>query len=312
MHRTTRSDGRRRRPRTIPPSYGRSYGSGEVRGMAAKPEGPSKTDAALAAVLELFESEELPARVAETHLARLEGTAPMASWSLGNQLLALLAGTTDARGYRQWQRAGRHVVKGAKAFTILGPVTRKIREQDAETGAESERTIVRGFVGIPVFRIQDTDGLSVEVPDYTPPSLPPLHGVAERLSVSVTYGPHVGQRFRGCYSPNTERILLLTADVSTWFHELAHAAHKRVLQARGADIMCGQDSGQEIVAELTAAVLCRLFGFEGFLAGCKDYIDHYGGDNPGRAVMRVLNDVQACLLLLLEDTLGVTFATQAA
>jgi hypothetical protein len=304
-----RSDGRRRPRRQIPPSHGRSYGSGVVRGKE-RPTGPSKADVALASVLELFESDELPARVAETYIARLEGTAPCASWSLGNQLLMLLAGTSDARGYRQWQHAGRHVVKGAKAFHILGPVTRKIRERDETTGEETTRPVVAGFVGIPVFRFQDTDGFPVEVPDYTPPELPPLHDVAERLGVDVQYGPHVGQRFRGCYSPNAGRILLLTADEVTFFHELAHAAHDRVLRARGGSLQGGQVPSQEIIAELTAAVLCRLYGLDGHLARSKEYVDHYGGSNPGRAVMRVLNDVQACLLLLLEETLGVTFGAE--
>lgn len=91
-------------------------------GELSRPEGPSKRQeaaaGALQAVLDLFESGDLPARVAETVIARHEGDSPMAAWSLGNQILCLLNGTADARGFRQWKEVGRHVRKGAKATYI--------------------------------------------------------------------------------------------------------------------------------------------------------------------------------------------------
>jgi len=33
--------------------------------------------------------------------------------------------TEDARGFRQWQKVGRRVKKGAKAFYILAPIRKK-------------------------------------------------------------------------------------------------------------------------------------------------------------------------------------------
>jgi hypothetical protein len=39
----------------------------------------------------------------------------------------LLAGTSDARGFGQWDEAGRWVVKGTKAFHILGPIVKDVR-----------------------------------------------------------------------------------------------------------------------------------------------------------------------------------------
>lgn len=114
------------------------------------PHHSEKADAALAKVLELFEAGKLPEAVAETVITRLDSDSPSAFWSLGNQLLMLLAGTADARGYRQWQEVGRHVNKGAKAFHILAPCTRKIRETDPETAQERERVIVTGFRTVPV------------------------------------------------------------------------------------------------------------------------------------------------------------------
>src|SRR5205085_1120822 len=80
---------------------------------------------ALKEIVGLFESGNLPAAIAQTTIQRLADDCPSAAWSLGNQLLALLAGTSDARGYKQWAEVGRHVKKGARAFRILAPCTRK-------------------------------------------------------------------------------------------------------------------------------------------------------------------------------------------
>jgi hypothetical protein len=289
-----------RRPRTI--GEGRSY-AGRQLGPRPERSGPSRqerADEALRSILDLFESDELPARIAETVIARAEGCSPSANWSLGNQLLMLLAGTTDARGFRQWTEAGRSVDKGAKAVYILGPVTRKIREQDEATGEDVERPIVTGFKAIPVFRIEDTSGASVEPADYRPAEFPPLFSIAERWGLDVFYAPYAG-RFRGYYQPGRDRVCLCTHDAVTWFHELAHAAHDRVLRARGESLRNGQCAGQEIVAELTAAVLCRVFDLDGFLPRSRDYIAGYSNGNPGRAAIRVLNDVQASLRLILEE-----------
>ncbi len=297
----SRSSTASRRARGVRQYQGRSYG-GSVAPTRDKQDGPSKREQAaedaLASVLELFESGELPERVAQTFIARAEGSAPMVNWSLGNQLLALLAGTSDARGYRQWQEVGRHVVKGAKAFYILAPRTRKIRDTD-DSGDESERVIVTGFLGVPVFRFEDTEGDALDVPDYAPPVCPPLFEVAERFGIPVAYQPFV-RDFAGYYSPGDDRIVLCTHDARTFLHELAHAAHARVLSAKGSKILDVPEPAREVVAELTAAVLCKLLDLDGYIANSRDYIARYGNGNPGRAAMRVLADVHAVLSLILE------------
>lgn len=273
-----------------------------MQGPRPKREGPSKAQesaaAALASVVDLFESGELPERIAETVIRRQESDAPCATWSLGNQLLTVLAGTADARGYRQWQETWRHVKKGSKAFYILAPIKRKRSETDTETGETRESFFLTGFKPIPVFRYEDTEGPPLEEPDYTPATFPPLFDVAERLGVKVSYLPYV-DRFKGYYRPSDESIVLCSTDCRVFFHELAHAAHRRVLQARGTDLKAGQVATQEIVAETVAATLCRLYGFDGYLYSGAEYVKAYGKDNPGRAAMRVLADVQATLTLIL-------------
>ena len=263
-------------------------------------KGREAAEQALQDVLALFETDELPERIAQTVITRDEQyDAPSYGWSLGNQLLMLLAGTADARGYRQWEQVGRHVKKGARAFYILAPLTRKVREHD-ESGEEGTRPLVVGFTGIPVFRLEDTEGAPIVPPDYRPATYPPLYDVAQRFGLDVQYRPFVA-RFKGYYTPRDhdgeERIVLCSHEERVFFHELAHAAHKRV---RG-QLNGGQDPTQEIVAETVAATLCQLYGLSGYVYHGRDYIASYAkGSPPAKAAMRVLADVRAVLDLILD------------
>lgn len=57
-------------------------------------------------------------------------------------------------------------------------------------------------------------------------------------------------------------------------------------------------------AEFVAAVLCRLYGFDGYLWHSRDYVHHHCGKNPAQAVARVLSDVEKSLALILEAPRG--------
>lgn len=309
-----RKDGRKRAPRKPRQGEGRSYGgSAEHVNRARRGEGfdraawverkRSEADSALGAVVGMFESGELPAMVARTFIARAEGSSPMASWSLGNQLLAIRAGTTDARGFRQWHEVGRSVRKGSKAFRILAPALVKVDEADAATGEPAKRERLVGYRAVPVFRVQDTDGIPVEsAVDYSPAVLPPLFEVAGRLGVTVAWMPaHELAGFAGFYSPGTREIALVTHDAATFFHELAHAAHDTVLRADGRTVKDVPAADLEIVAETVAATLCHLYDLDGYLYAGAEYVAKYAdGGNPGRAAMRVLGDVQKVLYLILD------------
>lgn len=250
-----------------------------------------KVDGAIERVVSMFETGEMPEAIAETLISRAAGEVPSARWSLGNQLLMILAGTADARGFRQWESAGRKVKKGSKAFHILGPLARKV--DDEATGEKVTR--VYGFKGVPVFRYEDTEGEELDLPEYAPLALPRLADVAERLGVEVSYGPFAAN-LRGYYSPNQERIFLCSHDENVYWHELAHAAHAKIEPLKG-----GQDSYQEVVAETVAAVLCVLYGVEGYVAGSRSYIAAYAGESksPAKAVMSALSMVQKVLDLIM-------------
>ena len=150
---------------------------------------------------------------------------------------------------------------------------------------------------IPVFRIQDTGGEGLDEL-YKPAELPPLFDVAARIGVEVSYIPaHAAAGFRGFYVPGTREISLCTEDVRTFFHELAHAAHDIVL---GGTLNDCDPAEAEIVAETTAAVLCHLYGYDGYLWHGARYIERYAdGGNAGKAAARHVGTIQKVLGVLI-------------
>ena len=253
--------------------------------------GMDKVRDATQKLISLFESGDLPPAIARTTIRAKAGMAiPSDSWSLSNRLLMMLAGTDDARGFRQWEKVGRRVKKGAKAFYILGPRIKKI--EDEETGETIN--IITGFLSVPVFRYEDTEGGELVYPDYSPPVLPPLIEVADHFGITVSYKAFHG-RVYGSYCPSQGKILLCTHDELTFFHELAHAVHDRIKPLKG-----GQDAHQEIVAETVAAALCIMYDLNGYLYDARKYIEYYSGHkDPLRSIMRVMSEVEQVLELVL-------------
>lgn len=266
----------------------------------------------LSRIIDMFMSGDLPPTVARTVIKQNEGNLiPSDNWSLGNQILMLIQGTEDARGFRQWQEVGRSVKKGAKAIYILAPRKRTITvtTRDPETGEEKKEKgqIISGFRDIPVFRYEDTEGQPLpERQGYKPPQLPPLHEIAEYFGVEeVIYAPFDGSCY-GFYTCGAgKKIVLHTHDVKTWFHELGHAIHNTIRPLRG-----GQVPEQEIVAELFAATMCELHGISGYHQYSWDYMKSYSGNDPAKTlqlVFRILSDVEECLnrVMAMVDIAGV-------
>lgn len=246
---------------------------------------------------------------------------PIDTWSFRNRLLVLLSGTRDARGYCQWQNLGRQVVKGTEAIRILAPntYTKTVeREEEIEElrgaryATEQEETsdgvkfrVLTGFRAAPVFRFEDTEPIEgfdgepydPDAVNYAPPELPPLHDVADRLGIAVEYDAHRTGRGYGAYG-HGDTITLHTHDQQTWFHELAHAAHDAVTDG---DLEFGQDPKQEAVAEVSAAVLSRLYGEpnDGYTA---QYLDAYAGSQRDAydLALEVLGEVEKVLRHVLD------------
>lgn len=256
---------------------------------------------AIEKVIKLFEQGTFAQTAMRTVImTRKDDDRPCMRWSLLNRIMVLLHETTDARGYRQWQEDGRQVKKGAKAFHIFAPHYKKVtkKELDLETGAEKEvdKTILVGWILVPVFRLEDTEGESLDTVSYEPAQLPPLCDVAERFGIAVRYFPFSG-RYYGFYTPNLNEITLCSHDQSVFFHELAHAVYHHVVHP----LKGGQDPDQEIVAETCAAVLCTLYGFEGYVPTCWQYIRGYAGADPVRKVAHLIGQVEKVLSAILPN-----------
>ena len=265
---------------------------------------PEKARVQLDRIVEAFKTGEIGEAVKAILLRR--GNVPSDSWSLSNRLITHYNGTEDARGYRQWQAVGRQVKKGCKAFHILAPRTRTFH--DTETGPdgtdeEVKRTVVVGFTAVPVFRMEDTDGEDLEYEDLDPPSPPPLMEVADAFDIKVTYAGSSGD-YLGFFSPrgaDGQRIVLSTHDETTFWHELGHAAHHRVLIDAGkGGLKGGQVPDQEAVAELCATVLAGLYGRD-HTGNAWRYIEHYGNGDAMHLILRVLADVEKSVALILAN-----------
>lgn len=276
-----------------------------------------KVSQCLNSIVEAFQNGNIPEAIALSTFPI--ANIPAEKWSLQNRILMVIEGTQDARGYKQWQEVGRHVRKGAKAFSILGPrfagITAKKAEEpkdndepkagsldEAETIQKATREkFLIGFISIPVFKVEDTEGEPLDYEKLQVPELPLLE-VAEQWGISVKAVPG-NAKFYGRFVSRgaNEQILLASEAECVFFHELAHAAHKRVLGA----LKGGQDWKQEIVAETSAAVLCRLVGKDSqqYIGQSYQYVGSYAkkaGLTIVQACLQVIGDVEKVLDLILQ------------
>lgn len=266
-------------------------------------------------VVELFKIGNVPKSIALITFPPYKDI-PSSNWSLLNRLIMISSDTSDSRGFKQWAEINRYPKKGSKAFHILAPKMRKYKKKEKDNDESQEKKaeedkpklIVTGFVPIPVFRYEDTEGDPV---DYTPIELPdfPLIEKAYQWDIDVKGITFHGEFFGKYRQGLGEQIRLATPCESVFFHELAHAAHKRV---KG-ELKGGQIPQQEIVAELSAQVLAQLVGteVESTLGNSYKYIKKYAMEmekDIDRACLSVIGDVEKVLNLILEPELVETHA----
>ncbi|MCD4655646.1 antirestriction protein [bacterium] len=255
-----------------------------------------KVKTALNQILELFKSGDVPAAISIATFPKFD--VPSNAWSLSNRIIMAMSGTSDARGYKMWLQNNRYVKKGSKTIYILAPWINKKKNYDDDDDAVEKKIFIRGFLAVPVFRVEDTDGDPLDYEQIELPELP-LIEVAELWGLDVGAVAYQGG-WLGYYRPDTDQIRLATPEEKTFFHELSHAAHKRVI----GELKNGQDWKQEIVAELSAQTLCHIVGANpGTTIGNSfDYISHYASKankDVSFACMSVLSDVEKVLSLIL-------------
>ena len=106
----------------------------------------AKIKQALESIVQRFKEGDIPEAIAYSMFPI--PNIPASRWSLLNRTLMFISGTSDARGFRQWNEVKRYVKKGSKSFTILAPRFVKKQSEDEE---ETE-PILAGFLAVPVFR----------------------------------------------------------------------------------------------------------------------------------------------------------------
>lgn len=227
---------------------------------------------------------------------------PSDKWSISNRVIMMFSGTYDARGYRQWNAANRYVKKGSKAVYILGPMTKKVKDENGE-----EVFKVFGFRTIPVFRLEDTEGEPLEEDNFQVEIPVQFNSIIRELKLDIGAVPFDGSCYgwycSGGLLGQDRQIRLATPEIKTFLHELCHAVDDIVI----GKLKPGQRKDQEMIAEFGAATLAHLLGYEIPLGNTKRYLESYGSLKD---VIRFFDRLEKILLFIydrvaVEDTLGI-------
>ena len=194
---------------------------------------------------------------------------PSDSWSFLNRLIMTCSGTEDARGFRQWNQAERRLKKGTKAIYIIVPGLVKTKTTNEKDEEEEDKK--RFYMSKPVYRFEDTTGTPREEDGFKPEIPVNLAQVAEGLGLEIKAKRYTGEEY-GYFIPSQKEIALMSPDLDVFLHELAHGVDNKI----NGKLKGGQQPKQEIVAELSAAVVGHLLGRK--LNGhSRDYIHDYSG-----------------------------------
>jgi hypothetical protein len=257
-------------------------------------------------LLKAFEEGRVPAALAPIFIKH-NLDRHCGKWSWLNQLMVALHGYSDARSYKGWQQAGRQVRKGERAFHILEPI--RVVRVNERTG--EEYTVLLGFKSGARFGIEQTDG--DPLPDGSEQqqfvaSLP-LQQVAQAWGIEVATYNGIEGKSKGVfqiYNSGREVIALGVENLSTWCHELVHAADHRL----GNLTEKGQHWASETVAELGGCILLHMLGKpeEADSGGCWQYIEKYAEANdvePLTACVKMLDRTCQAVSLILDTAMKV-------
>ena len=220
---------------------------------------------------------------AESLEAYLRALARFRDYSLRNVTLIVsqMPDATYVAGYRAWQELGRQVRKGEKGIVITAPVVgRKSCPEDDSPGSSDDMPEVRGFRGVYVFDISQTEG--EELPSIARPEGDPV-GVTDRLRAFIVtqgisiveddgaeLGHSLGRSKGGCILIRCG--LPAAEEFSVLAHELAHELlHHDPATPRPAK------SVRETEAEAVAFLVSESVGLKCRLAA-RDYIQLHDGN----------------------------------
>lgn len=264
-----------------------------------------KAEQAANEILAAFQSGNLPKALSQLFIHRRDAV-PCRAWSFNNQLLVALQGYREARGFRQWNEVGRTIKAGERAFCILAPLSGTKTETDATTGEERKRPVLYGFKSLPVFGFEQTEGrplpqgdTDAEVEGWI--ACLPLVEVARSWGLTIqAYSGREGAML-GHYVLG-KRIAIGVKNLSTWAHELIHAADDK----HGTLVERGQQWRSEVVAELGGAILLECLGLreESDRGGCWEYVTSHAqkaGIEPISACTQMIERTCKAVALVLDE-----------
>ena len=252
-------------------------------------------------ILTAFESGELPRALAQLFIHR-KVEVPSRHWTWTNRLVAIRKGHVYAAGFRQWQALGRSVKKGEHAFHILAPRIARAKEDDLDRGVKEGDPQTIGFLAVAVFGLSQTEGDALPGMGNESEFIDrlPLVEVARSWGLEVSLYAHEDAPDRLGYFASGRGIGLGVENLSTWAHELVHAADDR----RGARVM--KSLAAEVVAEFGGAILLEALGFttESDRGGAYEYLRHFC-EKEKRSLLgactELLDRTCACVALILEE-----------
>ena len=234
----------------------------------------------LVSLLEQGKSEALTAYLAT--MARFH------HYSWGNALLihlqrpdATMMGKRSAHphvaGFHTWRKLGRIVQRGEHGIVILAPMLFR-RKPEEQTDEEAQPKALRGFRGVYVFDVTQTEG--EPLPEFAAVQGDPSHCAAKlkalvaEKGIALTYTPHTG----GAEGVSRGGSILLrpglspAEEFSVLVHEFAHELlHQKLSFAERSRRRL------EIEAEAVAFVVCHAIGLDTNTAN-SDYLQLYGGN----------------------------------
>ena len=202
------------------------------------------------------------------------------SYSFGNAMLIYMQNpeASYVKGYKAWNKLGRHVKKGEKGIAILAPCFRKVTAfkepedkavyQD-EAGEKEEKRIIGGFRVAYVFDLAQTEGDDSQLPVLVrglAGNGDEERGIYEKLKAHISarqpFEEVAGIAPKGSYSIDTGVIrvrsdLDYVQKIKTILHEYAHC----VDFAMNPDKEISRNK-RELVAESAAFVVSLRLGID--------------------------------------------------
>jgi hypothetical protein len=208
------------------------------------------------------------------------------NYSIGNQILALVQ--CQLRGFEPgpintfpgWQALGRTVKRGERALVLCMPITRKVRDEEAQEkeGENGERTFTSFMHKARWFVVSQTVG-----DEFTPPRIADWD--AERALASlnierITF-THTDGNCQG-YAKKCQIAISPVAQLphKTLLHEMAHVVLGHTTEADFTDTERTPKSLREVEAESVALLCCEALNLEG-ADYCRGYIQNWLSPSAG-------------------------------